>query len=444
MKKWAIRGLMTLGVVVALCMFFSGTIKNLTTAKVKIAVPKGGRLEEKIELKGALTFPKTHEVKPPLESGESLVVTRVSVANGYRVAKGDPLLETEVADYEKTRAELNEEYQAAQKAYLELERKNSGLYLRRSEENWIAAYDALAQCGQDLMQARLELRVIAEGLGLSLVDDRLPEGAEDAALLEAQRRVEDAVKAQQEAQRQFDDVNRLGIQDKVVEYITQNRELTARMQKAQDGLLRLETLRQQTAVLTAPHDGYVVSVPVKAGDVYNGKTALLVMSAQGQEPVLRADVDELERIIEKDTKVEITREGGKALEKRVTETGMNAMGREIIDVALTDTDVTALGGCASLLDKQVDLSITYKAAASTTLLPSAAVRGVGSSRYVYLISEEWSKTGRTVLRVQKLPVTVLAEFGDTASVENELGNSRVAYMEDRAISEGSEVMAYGQ
>ncbi len=444
MKKWAIRGLMTLGVVVALCMFFSGTIKNLTTAKVKIAVPKGGRLEEKIELKGALTFPRTHEVKPPLESGESLVVTRVAVANGYRVAKGDPLLETEVADYEKTRAELNEVYQAAQKAYLELERKNSGLYLRRSEENWIAAYDALAQCGQDLMQARLELRVIAEGLGLSLVDDRLPEGTEDAALLEAQRRVEEASKAQQEAQRQFDDVNRLGIQDKVVEYITQNRELTARMQKAQDGLLRLETLRRQTAVLTAPHDGYVVSVPVKAGDVYNGKTALLVMSAQGQEPVLRADVDELERIIEKDTKVEITREGGKALEKRVMETGMNAMGRKIIDVELTDTDVTALGGCASLLEKQVDLSITYKAAASTTLLPSASVRGVGSNRYVYLINEEWSKTGKTVLRVQKLPVTVLAEFGDTASVENELGNSRVAYMEDRAISEGSEVMAYGQ
>lgn len=444
MKKWAIRGLMTLGVVVALCMFFSGTVKNLTTAKVKIAVPKGGRLEEKIELKGDLTFPRTHEVKPPLESGESLVVTRVAVANGYRVSKGDPLLETEVADYEKTRDELNEAYQAAQKAYLELERKNSGLYLRRSEENWIAAYDALAQCGQDLMQARLELRVIAEGLGLSLVDDRLSEGAEDAALLEAQRRVEEAVKAQQEAQRQFDDVNRLGIQDKVVEYITQNRELTARMQKAQDGLLRLETLRRQTAVLTAPHDGYVVSVPVKAGDVYNGKTALLLMSAQGQEPVLRADVDDLERVIEKETKVEITREGGKALEKRVTETGMNAMGREIIDVALKDTDVTALGGCASLLDKQVDLSITYKAAASTTLLPSAAVRGVGSSRYVYLISEEWSKTGRTVLRVQKLPVTVLAEFGDTASVENELGNSRVAYMEDRAISEGSEVMAYGQ
>lgn len=445
MKRWAIRGLMTLGVVIALCMFFSGTIQNLTTAKVRIAIPKNGRLEEKIALQGSLIFPETYDIKPLLESDEGLIITRVAVSNGHRVSKGDPLMEIEVSNYEKTRAELNEAYQAAQKAYLELERQNSGLYLRRSEENWIAAYDALAQCGQELMQAQLELRIKAEGLGVSLTDSgSLPEGTEDAALLEAQEKAEDADRARQEAQRRFDDMNRLGIQDKVVEYITQNRELTAKMQKAQDALLRLETLKQQTAVLTAPHDGYVISVNVKPGDSYNGTTALVVMSASSQGPVLRADVDDLERIIEKETKVEIAREGGKALDKQVTETGMNSMGREIIDVALTDTDVTALGGCASLLEKQVDLSITYKAASPTTLLPSAAVRGVGSSRYVYLINEEWSRTGRTVLRVQKLPVTVLAEFGDTASVEEELGSSRVAYMEDRAISEGSEVMAYGQ
>lgn len=90
------------------------------------------------------------------------------------------------------------------------------------------------------------------------------------------------------------------------------------------------------------------------------------------------------------------------------------------------------------------MSISYKATASTTLLPSAAVRGVGSNRYVYLINEEWSNTSRTILRVEKLEVKVLAEFGDTVSIENELGNSRIAYMEDRAILEGSEVMVYGQ
>ena len=52
--------------------------------------------------------------------------------------------------------------------------------------------------------------------------------------------------------------------------------------------------------------------------------------------------------------------------------------------------------------------------------------------------------GKTVLKTEKLKVRVLAENDTTASVEEDLSNSRVAYMEDRAISEGSEVMAYGQ
>ena len=72
------------------------------------------------------------------------------------------------------------------------------------------------------------------------------------------------------------------------------------------------------------------------------------------------------------------------------------------------------------------------------------MRGTGNDRYVYLINEEWSNVGKTVLKTEKLKVRVLAENDTTASVEEDLSNSRVAYMEDRAISEGSEVMAYGQ
>ena len=33
LKKFAVRGLIVLAVAVALCMFFSGTIKTITTAK---------------------------------------------------------------------------------------------------------------------------------------------------------------------------------------------------------------------------------------------------------------------------------------------------------------------------------------------------------------------------------------------------------------------------
>ena len=444
MKKRAIRALIALSMVVALCMFFSGTIKTLTTAKVKIVVPKNGRLEEKIALKGELTFPETCDIKPYLENGESLIITRVVTTKGQRVTKGDPLFEAEVANYESLRAELNTEYETAQKAYLDLERKNSNIHLRRSEENWIEAYDTLAECGQVLMQAQLDLQVKADLAGISLVDGQLPKGTEDAALSEAEQKAKDAHKAQQAAQSKFDEANRLGINDEVVEYISQNRSLTARMEKTQAALTRLEVLRQQIAVIAAPHDGDMVAVNVKVGDPYNGTTALATMSAEAQCPVLRADVDELERVIETETEVEVARGNGKNLEKLVTATGMNSVGKAIIDVTLDDMDVTALGGCATLLEKQADMTIAYKATVSTTLLPSAAVRGTGNDRYVYLINEEWSNVGKTVLKTEKLKVRVLAENDTTASVEEDLSNSRVAYMEDRAISEGSEVMAYGQ
>ena len=43
LKKIALRGLIGVAVLVALCMFFSGTIENITTPKVKLAKPSRGR-----------------------------------------------------------------------------------------------------------------------------------------------------------------------------------------------------------------------------------------------------------------------------------------------------------------------------------------------------------------------------------------------------------------
>lgn len=68
MKKMAIKGLVTLAAVVALCMFFSGTIKTISTAKVKLVTAKQGKLEEEIKLSGNLTFPQTEDVKLALTS----------------------------------------------------------------------------------------------------------------------------------------------------------------------------------------------------------------------------------------------------------------------------------------------------------------------------------------------------------------------------------------
>lgn len=445
MKKMAIKGLVALAAVVALCMFFSGTIKTISTAKVKLVTARQGKLEEQIKLQGQLTFPETAEVKLALPDDQTVTVTRVAVARGRKVAKGDVLFEAEVGGYAKTIESLRKEYDAAQAELMELERKNGDLRLKRTEENWVEAYDALLESKAAVLSAGTALQVAAQMAGITLEDGRLPDGVKDETLLELQEQVIAAEKAQTTAQKRFDSANRLGISDEVLTYVTKKRELNQTMTEKQEAIVALEVLAKQVGSVTAPHDGYIVEINIKAGEAYDGKTAAIVMSATDSDPVLRADVSAIERSIEKGTEVTIQRSNDKTLTKKVTGSGVNSEGKRYADVKLTDKDVTNLGGGAALLGgTAVEMVASYRAKTSTTLLPTSAVRGSGDSRYVYIVSEEDNALGQRVLKVRKQDVTVLAEVGSTASLETDLSRQRVAYMEDRSISDGSEVMVYGE
>ena len=222
MKKMAIKGLVALAAVVALCMFFSGTIKTISTAKVRLVTAKQGKLEEEIKLSGNLTFPQTEEVKLALASDQSVTIKRVRVAKGRKVAAGDVLFEAEVSGYDKEMESLRSDYETAQKELMELERKNGDVRLKRTEEIWVEAYDALAQSKDDLMNAQTQLEVAAKLAGVTLTDGRLPEKEQDETLLEAQKAVDKAQAAQDEAQKKFNSANRLGISENVISYITQS------------------------------------------------------------------------------------------------------------------------------------------------------------------------------------------------------------------------------
>lgn len=442
MKKIAIKGLITLAVVVALCMFFSGTIKTISTAKVKLVTAKQGKLEEEIKLSGKLSFPEKYEVKLNLASDQSMTVTRVRVAAGRRVSAGDTLFEGEVTGYDNKMNTLREEYDTAQGELLELQRKHGDLRLKRTEEIWIEAYDALAEAKAELLEAQTQLEVSAALVGVKLQKGALPAEVKDETLLALAQAVTAAQTAQDEAQKKFTSANRLGISDTVLNYITKSRELSEKMDKAQEEMTTLRVLGETAKAVTAPHDGYIVEINIKAGDSYDGKTAAIVMSAEDSKGVLRADSSAIDRRIEKGTQVVIERNNGKTLSKKVTETGVDEDGKNYVDVELTDKDITNLGGGASLLAKAVDMKASYRASTSTTLLPVSAVRGSGDSRYVFVVNEESGTLGERVLKVKKQDVKVITEVGSTASLEDDLSRQRVAYMEDRAISDGSEVMVY--
>lgn len=444
MKKMAIKGLVTLAAVVALCMFFSGTIKTISTAKVKLVTAKQGKLEEEIKLSGNLTFPQTEDVKLALYSDQSVTIKQVRVAKGRRVAAGDVLFEAEVSGYDKEMESLRGEYDAAQKELMELERKNGDVRLKRTEEIWVEAYDALAKSKGDCMTAQTQLEVAAKLAGVTLSGGRLPSGETDETLTEAQKAVDAAQAAQDEAQKKFNSANRLGISENVINYITQSRQLNEKLATTQEKITALDVLAQQARQVTAPHDGYIVEINVKAGDSYDGKTAALVISSESGDAVLRADTSKIEKKIDKGTQVTVKRDSDKTLTKKVTDSGVNEEGKRYIDVKLTDKDITNLGGGAALFSAAVEMTASYRASSSTTLLPASAVRGSGDSRYVYIVSEESNALGQRVLKVKKQDVKVLSEVGSTVSIQDDLSRQRVAYMEDRAISDGSEVMVYGE
>lgn len=445
MKKWAIKGLVTLAAVVALCMFFSGTIKTISTAKVKLVTAKQGKLEEEIKLSGQLTFPQTEEIKlTGLEDDQSVTVKRVRVAKGRKVKAGDVLFEAEISGYESAMQTLRSEYDKAQKDLLDLERKNGELRLKRTEEMWVEAYDALADARGTLLDATTDLEVAARLKGVVLEDGQLPEGANDEELTALAQAVEEAQRGEETAQRSFTSANRLGISEDVVTYVTSSRELAEKIEQSQEKIAKMTVLHATASEVLAPHDGYIVEINVKAGDSYDGKAAAIVMSAEDTDGVLRADTSEIERKIEDGTQVAIKRSNGKTLNKKVTENGVNEEGKNYVDVKLSDKDISNLGGGASLLSAPVEMTASYRAGSSTTLLPASAVRGSGDSRYVFVVNEENNALGDRVLKVAKQDVKVLAEVGSTVSIQDDLSRQRVAYMEDRAISDGSEVMVYAE
>ena len=115
MKKFALRGLLILAIVVALCMFFSGTVRTLTTPKVRFAQAKNGKFEQEIELKGKVVFPETEEIRVQVPRDLSLTIGQVKVAAGDKVKAGAVLMNAHVTDEEKNLEALQKEYENAQK-----------------------------------------------------------------------------------------------------------------------------------------------------------------------------------------------------------------------------------------------------------------------------------------------------------------------------------------
>lgn len=426
MKAKALKGFAALMVLLVVCFFFSGTVRTLTTAKVMLTYPQQGRLKETLNLTGTLRFSATEDVTVSLPEGVALTITQVNVAPGMAVSAGDVLFETVFTGVDALIAAEEAAYANAQEELLTLERQNSQLRMQRTDESWLAAYDALVDAYNAQHDAEVALQVAA----------KLQIGTADA-----QSAYDEAAQAVASAEKTMEKLNRTGIAEDVYAYTMGKRDIQARMDEATANIVSLRTLEQSTRQITAPHDGYVVAVNLSAGQSWDGQAAL-TLSADGAEMLLRADTSDLNRSISEGANVTVSGRFGTSVKTTVTKTGYDSHGEPYAEVGLSAREAITLDTIAHLMSQGASTQITYTAAQTSYLLPAAALRGSEGNYSVYTVTKSQNAFGQTVLTVAEQKVTLLDEGGSMVSIDGMYDNVQVAYMEDRAISPGSEVMAY--
>ena len=440
-KKFAIRGLVILAVVVALCMFFSGTIRTIATAKVRITRAQQGKMRQQISLSGELTFLEEEEVFVDA-GGQSLQVTKVNVLPGYQVAAGDVIFEAEIADYEKTMSDKRAEYESSYMELMDLEQANGSTRLSRTDTLWAEAYYALSDATQAALEKQIAMETLLAYENLELdADGAVPEAASD----ELKQAVADwhAAKASQaEAEAAMQQASRYSVPEATRTYITQRKELNDKLAQLESDMLALSVAQKELGAVRAPVDGYIVSVDVKKGESFDPSGAAYSYCPLETLPVLRADISDIEVNISGGMAATFSTSRGRELESEVASTGVTVDGNRYADIALDEGLIDDMGGAYSLLQNATNITIEYRAQTNTSLIASSAVRGSGDERYVYIIRQQQSTFGAMSMVTEKLAVTVLAEIDGVCSIAEDISYYDIAYMEDRPISENMTVMQY--
>ncbi len=440
LKKFALRGLAILAVFVALCMFFSGTIKTITTAKIKTTRGRSGRLEEKIQLSGKLVFPNVQKVDYALESGVSLQITKVNFRAGYTVNEGDTVIQARVTDYDATMKTYQEEYTSAAETLQQLESKNADIRLRRTDTMYADAYFALRDARRETVSEKIAMNTLLTTEGLTLPETGTPEGASEA-LIQAIEAYRAAAQTEADAEAAMQNVERYTPEESVWSYITEKHDAEEKMAAAEKKMEALSVLNADVQNITAPNSGYIAQVSVKEGDTYDGTGELFTLTQSDSMPVLRADLTDVKKTITQGTSVTVSG-GNYDVETTVASVGIDQEGKKYADVAVNEDILNAVGSVYSLTLEETPMTIINRAKQNTTLITTAAIHGTGTNRYVYTVETSYSSFGNSTMKVHKQTVNVLAEANGTASVEEDLTYYDIAYMEDRAINDGDTVMLY--
>lgn len=448
MKKFALKGLLILCVVIALCMFFSRTVQTITTPKIQRISATKGKLEQKISLTGSIYFPKDEEIKISAAKQLAITVEEVMVRPGYYVNAGDTIFTAYSPTYEEKYKELQTKYNEKVQEYAK--EIASNLRLKQSSAQNDLYNDMVAKIAL-YYEARYQLIQQADSDQYSLPADEtlwleINDGSEQLnalslALKDAKTVQDAAIKALTDVYNGNSKVYRIG--DSTFEYIKRKEALEKEIDDLAQELLALETLNQSLCAITAPHAGYITAIDLKVGDSYDGSKAAYTITPEDSLPVLRVDVTNVDKTLREGLKVVLTKTDTES-EVESLETGSD--GKKYALITLSSNVLKSAGGLSHLVaEENIPLTITYKAQKSTTLLPASAVRSDGSGEYyVYVVQQNYGGglLGNSGYTLTKTTVTVLETSDQVVSLQDDLSYREIADREDRALSDGQAVMDY--
>ncbi len=441
LKKFAIRGIVFLAVFVALCMFFSGTVRTITTPKVRLATPKKGKLEERIKLNCKPAFPNTEPVSYALAEGITLSIVKVNSRAGYTVQAGEVIIEAKVADYDAKYKQYQQDYDNAAAQLLSIENKNRRTRITQRDQDYADAYYGLQQARHDMVDKELEMDSQLSREKLERTQTGYPEGASD----ELKKRIDAwraATEAMNKAQAAMDSASRYTVDDTVWSYITERREQQEKLEEAEKGLRTLVSLNDGAKAITAPHEGYLAEMKVNVGDTYDGTQPLFTITPTDVLPVLRADLTNVERTITPGMAVNL--ENNSNTGSKVVGTGTDTENKKYVDIEMTKEIINAAGSVYGMMENGVSMVLVYNAKETTTLLETNVLRGSKPDYYVFVAKRNEGAFAGDSYTVEEKKVKVLGMTSERASVQDDLSAYMIAYGEDRAISNGDTVMEYVQ
>ena len=417
-KRTAIRRLLILLIVLVLSILLSGTFKSMNTPKVTAVTPQYGYLTDSIPVSGTLSFSESEEIRiPDIPESLSVTVRAIHVIPGMKVQQDDPLFEISVSNLSSRTAELQSQYQELTEELTGLELENQNLRITSREEAWLRAYLQYVDQQQLLLEIKSKDSE-SHTEEIKLEEQKLNDFYD--ALIRADRFVTNPADT---------------------EYLLRKNRIVRKMEAIEYSMREMLSFSESVSVITAPYSGYILSMNIQVNDIYDGKTPALMMSAMNAVPEIVMNIDHLRRNITEGFPIQVSSNGNAAsVSTSVQRIFYDQQGNSCATAPLQESDLQTLGGINSILRNGFSATINYTASSPSPLVPAGAVRG-NNPYFVFAIRESENILGEKVLKVYKEPVTLLDLAGNTASLSDDMNTDiRIAYLEDRSISDGTEVL----